>query len=104
VHPTPVRRDAGGVPTAGLRVWFTVFVAVLARPRLWGTALRQWFRCVPEHWWRRAPHLPIPPREYVRFRLGTAYGHGGRVGARDVVEYLEWCRSAEPPRRLATRR
>ena len=30
-------------------------------------------------WYRRAPFLPLPPREYVRWRMYTAYGDEGAV-------------------------
>jgi hypothetical protein len=48
------------------------------------------------NWWRRAPFLPIPNADYVRFRLETAYGNPavGRVVAprpADLIAYLEWC-------------
>lgn len=70
--------------------------AVVARPRLWPTAARQWRRTLPEGWWRRAPYLPVPDRDYVRFRLTTHQGGSdGPVRAADVVHYLQWCRSWE---------
>ena len=74
-----------------------IAVAVALRPRLWGTALRQWARLVPRRWWTRRPWLPVPAADYLEFRLVTQYGGepgGGRppVEARDVVDYLEWCR------------
>lgn len=49
---------------------------------------------VAPRWWARPPFLPLPDRGYVRFRLVTAYGATGRPEARDLVEYLEWCRRA----------
>jgi hypothetical protein len=71
-----------------------VAVAVAARPRLWPVALRQWRRTTPAGWWRRPPFLPVPSREYVRFRLLTQYGDSdARASSADVVNYLTWCRS-----------
>lgn len=77
------------------RAWgFGAFAAVLVRPRLWWTAIRQLFELSRPGWWRRAPFLPVPDREYLRFRLLTQYGDPDRVPEpRDVVDYLEWCRS-----------
>ena len=43
-------------------------------------------------WWRRAPFLPIPDADYLRFRLETQYGTGGAPDPDDVVVYLRWCR------------
>lgn len=75
----------------------TVSLTVLARPGLWATALRQIGRLAPRRWWARPPFLPVPPRRYVRFRMVTAYGGDGSASAaavaKDVVAYLEWCRS-----------
>lgn len=75
-----------------------VAVAVLVRPALWLVSLRQLRRLVAPGWWRRAPWLPLPPAEYVRFRLVTAYGSDGPDGprdlARDLLAYLQWCRDS----------
>jgi hypothetical protein len=67
--------------------------AVLARPVLWPTAIRQWKRATPRGWWRRPPFLPRPDREYLRFRLETQYGTDGAPAAKDLATYLEWCRA-----------
>jgi hypothetical protein len=93
--------SADGVQTYVGLIWFRTFVAVLVRPWLWWTALRHWFRLVPAQWWRRAPFLPVPPQAYVRFRLETAYGPRGRLRPCDAIDYLEWCRRVEPPRKPA---
>lgn len=69
-----------------------VLFAVAVRPWLWAVAVRQLLRCVPRGWWRHAPFLPVPDRAYVEFRVVTAYGATGRPTARDVTDYLEWCR------------
>jgi hypothetical protein len=67
-------------------------VATLARhPGLWPTALAQAHRLAPPRWWRRAPFLPLPDRDYVRFRLETQYG-AGEPAPEDLVVYLRWCR------------
>lgn len=66
---------------------------ILARPRLWPTALRQVRRLARPHWWRQSPYLPVPDREYLRFRMETQYGASGEPVAADIVAYLEWCRS-----------
>jgi hypothetical protein len=67
-------------------------VAVLRRPGLWPTALRQMLRLARPGWWRRAPFLPLPDRDYVRFRMQTAYGSDGTPEPEDLVAYLKWCR------------
>ena len=41
----------------------------------------------------RRPFLPIPPGDYVRFRLQTQYGSvKHRIEAVDVLNYLSWCK------------
>ncbi len=67
-------------------------VAVLRRPDLWATALRQVRRLAAPGWWRRPPFLPLPDAGYLRFRLETQYGSGHEPEAADVVTYLHWCR------------
>lgn len=64
-------------------------LALIKRPDLWPSAVR----LVPRRWWRRWPPLPVPPADYRRFRTETMYGPGGRLEARDLVRYLEWCRA-----------
>jgi hypothetical protein len=70
---------------------------VAGRPALWPVAARQGFRLARPRWWRRPPFLPVPDREYLRFRFETQYGRAP-ADARDLVTYLEWCRAMEPRR------
>ena len=69
-------------------------MSVLVRPRLWWVSVRQLHRLAPRGWWRRAPFLPIPDADYLRFRMITAYGGSGevRLVPADVVADLTWCR------------
>jgi hypothetical protein len=68
-------------------------VAVVRRPRLWGTAARQVWRLARPGWWRQSPFLPLPDRAYLRFRLETQYGDPEhRAEPDDVLAYLDWCR------------
>jgi hypothetical protein len=70
----------------------TVLVA-LRRPHLW----RPLLTLVPPGWWRRWPPLPIPPGDYLEFRIQTMYGkQGGPLRPADLVAYLEWCRRMTP--------
>lgn len=81
-----------GVPKLGIAV------AVLRHPSLWWVALRQWVRMTPRLWWRSNPRLPVPPGDYLDFRLSTQYGGGdqdprGDIAPADVVDYLRWCKA-----------
>jgi len=73
-----------------------VAAAVAVRPRLWLTAIRQCRRTAPPGWWRRAPFLPVPSGDYLRFRLVTQYGRENAPAATaDVIDYLAWCRQQD---------
>ena len=76
-----------------MTAWLRVAVAVGRRPGLWRTALRQMRRTAAPGWYRRAPFLPVPSGDYLRFRLTTQYGDPNhRPAPVDVVNYLAWCR------------
>jgi hypothetical protein len=69
-------------------------VVLLARPALWSTAVRQVVVLASPGWWRRAPFLPMPDGDYLRFRLVTQYGDPDhQPEPRDLVTYLHWCRA-----------
>lgn len=70
-----------------------VAVAVLRHPSLWPTAVRVARRTATRGWWRRAPFLPVPTGDYLRFRMVTQYGDADRQpDATDALAYLAWCR------------
>ncbi|HEY7564362.1 MAG TPA: hypothetical protein VIA81_05505 [Acidimicrobiia bacterium] len=42
-------------------------------------------------WWARAPFLPVPAGEYVRWRKFTAYGdHNSRIEWADFMTFSRW--------------
>jgi hypothetical protein len=44
-------------------------------------------------WYRRPPFLPLPPRDYLRWRMLTAYGDEAAVPPlEDVVRFARWRR------------
>lgn len=44
-------------------------------------------------WYRVAPFLPVPPPEYVRWRMLTAYGDPRAVPpVEDVLRFARWRR------------
>jgi hypothetical protein len=68
--------------------------AVLRRPDLWLTALRQGLMLVPERWWARAPFLPVPAKKYRQMRATVQYGDPMHAfEPHDVVKYLSWCKT-----------
>ena len=80
-----------GLSLPGPSFWWRATLLVLARPRLWWTALQQGLRLARRRWWTRAPFLPLPDPEYLQFRFETQYGADGRPDPHDLVEYLDWC-------------
>ena len=83
-----------------MRRWRVAVVALAARPDLWPTVLRQVFVLAPDRWWRRRPFLPIPDRDWMAFRMTTAYGDSSApIVADDLVVWLEWARRHQRPRR-----
>ncbi|HET9710110.1 MAG TPA: hypothetical protein VFP39_17540 [Gemmatimonadales bacterium] len=77
---------------------WTSLVARLAlraavRPRLAVDLLRLTWSFRARDWYRHAPFLPLPPREYVRWRMFTAYGDEDAVPPiEDVVRFARWRR------------
>lgn len=68
-------------------------VRALVRPRLAIDLIRLTWSFRARGWWRRFPFLPLPPREYMRWRMFTAYGDEGAIPpADDVVNFARWRR------------
>lgn len=66
----------------------------LRRPALAVDLLRVLWRFRSRHWYRRPPFLPLPSRDYVRWRMHTAYGDYDAVPpAEDIVRYARWAGS-----------
>ena len=65
----------------------------VASPRLAIDLLRVAWSMRARDWYRRAPFLPLPPPEYVRWRMFTAYGDEAAVPpVDDVVRFARWRR------------
>ncbi len=75
--------------------WPRLVAALTARairsPALAADLLRVAWRFRRRDWWRRAPWLPLPAQEYLRWRMYTAYGDSDAVPpVDDVVRYARW--------------
>ncbi len=65
----------------------------LVRPRLAIDLLRMVWAFRAQEWYRHAPFVPLPPREYVRWRMYTAYGDEEAVPPlEDVIRFAQWRR------------
>jgi hypothetical protein len=60
-------------------------------PALGTALLRVAWRFRSRGWYRRPPFLPLPVREYVRWRMYTAYGDETIVPPPDdIARYARW--------------
>ena len=73
------------------RLSLVLALRALRNPVLGVDLLRVAWRFRHRHWYRRFPFLPLPARDYVRWRMHTAYGdHDAVPPADDVVRYARW--------------
>ncbi|HEX9705194.1 MAG TPA: hypothetical protein VGA20_08115 [Gemmatimonadales bacterium] len=80
-----------------MRSWAALVVRLgvraLVRPRLAIDLLRLVWSFRARSWYRRPPFLPLPSREYVRWRMFTAYGDEDAVPPlEDVIRFARWRR------------
>lgn len=69
-----------------------VFRAAI-NPRLAVDLLRVVWAFRARQWYRRPPFLPLPPSEYIRWRMYTAYGNEAAVPpVEDVIRFAQWRR------------
>jgi len=77
--------------------WSSLYLGLalraLVNPRLAVDLLRLMWSFRARAWYRRPPFLPLPPREYMRWRMFTAYGDEAAVPpVSDVVQFARWRR------------
>jgi hypothetical protein len=65
----------------------------LRRPGLVPALLGAAWRFRRRDWYRSPPFLPLPPSDYIAWRLHTAYGDEDALPeARELDRYLRWSR------------
>jgi hypothetical protein len=79
------------------RGWPQLALALTARavvnPRLAIDLLRLVWAFRARQWYRQPPFLPFPPREYMQWRMHTAYGDERAVPSADeIVRFARWRR------------
>lgn len=68
-------------------------VRALTNPRVALDLVRLTWSFRARDWYRRPPFLPLPPRDYMRWRMFTAYGDEGAVpSVEDVINFARWRR------------
>ena len=85
-----------------MRSWSTLSLALLVRaivnPRVARDLLALAWSMRQRDWYRTAPFLPLPPPEYVRWRMYTAYGDEHAVPpVGDVLRVAHWRRDLLRP-------
>jgi hypothetical protein len=77
--------------------WLTLSLSLtlraLVNPALaWDLVTVAW-RFRRRDWYVRAPFLPVPARDYVAWRMYTAFGdHHAVPTVHDVIRYARWAR------------
>lgn len=79
------------------RTWGSLSFALLGRalinPRLAFDLLRTAWAFRRRNWWQSAPFLPVPDRQYLRWRMYTAYGEEEAIPPlEDVIAFARWRR------------
>jgi hypothetical protein len=70
-----------------------VSVLCMKQPGLIGPALAAAWRFRAAGWYRRPPFLPLPPADYMAWRLETAFGDRSAVPSDgELSRYLRWTR------------
>jgi hypothetical protein len=76
-----------------LRLLIALKLRALTNPRVAADLTRVWWRYRRRRWWAQFPFIPWPDRDYLRWRLYTAYGDENIVPpAADIVRYARWTR------------
>lgn len=83
--------------TAPSPTWSRLALRLVAQgllsPRLAVDLVRAAWAFRRRGWWRRPPFLPLPDRDYLRWRMFTAYGRADAVPpAEDVASFARWRR------------
>ena len=80
------------MPTGSwLRLSLALAARAAVRPALARDLLRVAWRFRDRRWYRRFPFLPLPAKDYVRWRMHTAYGEYDAVPPpEDVIRYARW--------------
>jgi hypothetical protein len=80
-------------PTSKSGLIARLTVRALLNPRIALDLLTMMWAFRRRQWWQRAPFLPIPDREYLEWRLHTAYGDELSLPpVEDVVRFARWRR------------
>jgi hypothetical protein len=85
-----------------MQAWTTLVLGLtwsaLVNPRVAWDLLSLAWAMRTRGWYRAPPFLPVPPAEYLRWRMHTAYGDENALPPlRDVLRYARWRRDLLRP-------
>ncbi|UCG86249.1 MAG: hypothetical protein JSW71_20480 [Gemmatimonadota bacterium] len=89
----PNREPTRGATGRWLPLLFRLAGRAILNPRLAIDLTRTAWAFRARGWHRAAPFLPLPPKEYIQWRMHTAYGDECAVPpVDDVVRFARWRR------------
>lgn len=75
---------------------FTLLFALLRKPSLWSTSIKQIFILAKNRWQLTPPFLPFPSSDFLEFRIITYQGEAEKLPDVDVViRWLTWVADLE---------
>jgi len=90
-QPSRTGPVAGSGVAGWARLSFGLARRAIISPRLARDLVLVLWRFRRRRWFARPPFLPLPSREYVRWRMYTAYGDEGAVPpVDDMIRYAHW--------------
>ncbi len=96
-HGDDLRSKLDQHPSGAGGGWFRLGLALtaraIARPRVAIDLLAVVWAFRARRWYLTPPFLPLPPRDYLRWRMYTAYGDEYTVPpVEDVIRFARWRR------------
>jgi len=75
---------------------FKLSIALMSKPSLWASSVRQIFILAKNRWFLHSPFLPFPTKDFLEFRLVTYHGEAEKLpDVKVVVAWLAWVADLE---------
>ena len=79
------------------KLYGILFLRALVSPSLATALLRLNWRMRRRGWYAHFPFLPLPSRDYMRWRMYTVYGEQDAVPpVEDIVKFARWTSNRAP--------
>ncbi len=84
---------SGDGRSSWLKLAFKLTLRAAIRPRLAVDLIALTWGFRAHDWYRKPPFLPLPPSDYLKWRMYTAYGDDRAVPPlEDVIRFARWRR------------